>query len=158
MWSAICSTYCLMIKPLILFLDQNLCQLPFIVHMGKQSEKKDNTELVQQNSSNHFLFHVFSESDCWQKLPGKRQVWSERAWADKVQFPRYVASRTILYWWQGVLAFRPSQPWPPPNQPECALIILLVWILVWLVQYAIFSYFTLHSCMVAWIFPWLSSW
>lgn len=60
-----------MIKALILFLDQDLRQLPFIVHMGKQSKKKDNATLVQHNSSNHFLFYVSSESDCLQKLPEK---------------------------------------------------------------------------------------
>lgn len=60
-----------MIKPLIPFLDQDLHQLPFIVHLGKQSKKKDNAPLVQHNSSNHLLFYVSSESDFWQKLPEK---------------------------------------------------------------------------------------
>lgn len=60
-----------MIKALIPFLDQDLHQLPFIVHTGKQSKKKDNAPLVQHNSSTYFLFHVLNQFDCWQNLPEK---------------------------------------------------------------------------------------
>lgn len=76
-----------MIKPLIPFLDQDLRQLPFIVHMSKQSKKKDNAPLVQHNSSNRFLFYVSSESDCWQKLPEKDKSDQKEHEQRKSSFP-----------------------------------------------------------------------
>lgn len=74
-------------KPLIPFLDQDLRQLPFIVRIGKQSKKKDNAPLVQHNPSNHFLFYVSSESDCWQKLQEKDKSDQKEHEQRKSSFP-----------------------------------------------------------------------